>query len=59
MKDPHLSGLDKMASRQKKMFDPEVSNIVTNLVTDSGEINRDCRGSVDFHEEKAIGFWEL
>lgn len=59
MKDAQLSGLDKMASRQKKMCDPEVSNMVTNLVTDSGERNRDCRGSVDFHEEKAIGFWEL
>jgi len=57
MKSAQLSGLDKMALRQRKMCDPEVSNTVTSLATDSGEWDRDWRGSADFHEEKAVGYF--
>lgn len=57
VKDVQLSGLDKMALRQRKMCDPEVSNTVTSLATDSSERNRDCGGSAGFHEEKAVGYF--
>lgn len=52
MKGAQLSGLDKLALRQRKVYDPEVSNPVANLVTDSSDRNRDRRGSVGFHGKK-------
>jgi len=55
MKEEQLSRPDTLALRQRKVYDPEVSN----LVTDGSDRNRNRGGGMGFHGRKGVGLWKL